>query len=112
MRRGPLGVTPQNGVFELATSAAGTRTTSSAARAGLLGLFGVLGTGVVISLSAAHTGALLPESARPIPRWLAGPLSNPGLSIAPAPLIAMFALMFVSYVVTLRHSDRLSPRAV
>jgi alpha-1,6-mannosyltransferase len=65
----------------------------------------------VIALSAAHTDALLPESARPIPDWLAGPLSNTGLSIGHAPLIAMFALMFVSYVVVLRNANGLSPRA-
>jgi hypothetical protein len=111
--RGPLGATPPNGVFELGTPTLGARTApSSATRVGLLGLFGLLVGGSLIAVAAAQTNSLLPESARPIPSWLAGPLSETRLSLGHAPLIGLLVLMFASYAVAVRHADGLSPRAV
>jgi alpha-1,6-mannosyltransferase len=110
--RGPLGATPQSGVFEFGTPALDTRASQSASRAGLLGLVGLLATGLVIALASVHTDALLPESARPIPDWLAGPLSNSGVSVGHATLIACLALMFGSFVLVLRQAERLSTRTV
>ena len=63
--RGPLGATPQTGAFDLRTrtgaptSALGRRGTSSRVRLGHVGLAGVLVTGLLVSIAAAHTDSLL-----------------------------------------------------
>jgi len=75
-------------------------------------LAGVLVTGLVISLAAAHSALLLPQSARPVPDWLAGAFAGTGLGLGLGALIAVFALMFVSYAVAARAADRLSGRSV
>ena len=54
---------------------------------------------LLIALAAADTDVLLPESVRPVPQWLAGPFGNTGLEIGSGGLIAVLALMFLSYVV-------------
>jgi hypothetical protein len=108
---GPLGAT-QGGAFDLRAPALGSRTRSSRARAGLLGLAGILVAGFVISISAAQTDMLLPESVRPVPRWLAGPFGSTGIDIGAAGLIAVLLLMFVSYVVAVRSAEGLSARVV
>jgi hypothetical protein len=71
---GPLGATPQSGAFDLRSRALDPRGASvrgrgasSRARLGLLGLGGVVLTGLLISIAAAHTDNLLPESVRPVP---------------------------------------------
>lgn len=108
---GPLAGTPQGGAFELPTPKPGARSSLSARR-GRLGLAGLLVTGLVISLSAAQTGLLLPESVRPVPSWLAGPFAATGPDLGLGGLIAVLALMFVSYAVATRAADQLSGRAV
>ncbi len=108
--RGPLGATPQGGAFELRTRV-GARSTPSA-RLGLLGLAGVLVTGLVISLGAAGSDALLPESVRPVPTWLAGPFGSTGLDLGAWGVVATLAAMFFAYLVAVRAADRLSGRAV
>jgi hypothetical protein len=108
---GPLGATPQGGAFELTTPPLGTRSPLSARR-GWLGLAGLLVTGLVISLSAAQTDSLLPQSVRPVPSWLAGPFGGTGLDLGVGGLIAVLALMFVSYAVVSLAADQLSGRAV
>ena len=80
----PLGVTPQSGAIELPRTdlsgselpltAAHRRNLATRTRLAVIALSGVVGAGFVISISAANTDALLPESVRPIPRWLAGSL--------------------------------------
>ena len=114
---GPLGATPQSGAFDLATGALDRRDryargSSSRVRLGQLGLAGVLVTGFVVSLAAAGTDNLLPESVRPIPAWLAGPFGSTGLNLGVGGLIGVLALMFVSYVLAVGAADRLSARAV
>jgi hypothetical protein len=106
-----LGGTAQGGAFELTTPTLGARHWLSV-RQGWLGLAGLLVTGVVISLSAAQTDLLLPQSVRPVPRSLAGSFGGTGLDLGLGALIAVFALMFVSYVVATRAADQLSGRAV
>jgi hypothetical protein len=107
----PLGAT-QAGAIELRTPGIDARARSARARAGLLGLSGLLVTALVISIGAAHTDSLLPESVRPIPSWLAGPFGSAGVSLGVAGLILVLVLMFVSYVYAVREADRLSGRAV
>jgi Glycosyltransferase family 87 len=109
--REPLGATQQGGTFELAGTGARARGAISSPGA-WLGLGGVLITGLIISLAAAHTELLLPQSLRPVRGLLAGAFGNVGLNIGLPGLTAALVLMFVSYAVALRASKRLSPRAV
>jgi Glycosyltransferase family 87 len=108
---GPLGAT-QAGAFELGRSAREERRGSTQARLGMLGLSGLLTTGLVISISAAGTDSLLPESVRPVPRWLAGPFGSTGIGLGVGPLIGVLTLMFVSYAIAVRAADRLPARTV
>jgi hypothetical protein len=75
-------------------------------------LLGLLVSGLVISLAAAHTDSLLPESVRPLPGWLAGPFGSAGLDLGVAGLIPVLSVMFVCYVVAVRTADRVSPMIV
>jgi hypothetical protein len=109
---GPLGATPRSGAFELRSPALDARRASARTRWGVAGLGGLLTAGLVISVAAAHTDVLLPESVRPVPSWLAGPFGSAGVNIGTAGLIAVLALMFVSYLLAVRAADRLSGRAV
>ncbi|MGI8429379.1 MAG: glycosyltransferase family 87 protein [Solirubrobacteraceae bacterium] len=110
---GPLGAEPQSGGFELTTGPLSERVRGgSRARSGLLGLSGLLVTGLVISLSAAGTDSLLPESVRPVPSWLAGPLGSAGLDLGVGGLIVVMSLMFISYAVAVRASHQLSGRVM
>jgi alpha-1,6-mannosyltransferase len=108
---GSVGATAEGGPFELTTPAVSARSSPSA-RSGWLGLGGLLMTGLAISLSAAHTDLLLPASVRPVPSWLAGPFGGTGIDLGLGGLIAVLALMFVSYTLVIRTADRLSWRAV
>lgn len=108
---GPLGAT-EAGAFELRGSGLNTRTGSSRTHVGLLGLSGLLATGLIVSISAAGTDSLLPESVRPVPQWLAGPFGATGLGLGVGVLIAVLMLMFVSYVAAVHAADRLSARSV
>jgi alpha-1,6-mannosyltransferase len=111
MRR-PLGATPESGVFEFPAPALASRGDSARARAGRIGLLGLLLTGFVITLGAANTDSMLPESVRPIPGWLAGPFGGAGFGLGVAPLIALLGLMFACYAVVAGAADRLSARTV
>jgi Glycosyltransferase family 87 len=111
--RSPLGATPESGAFEFSAPAIRARRTASRTLAGHLGLCGLLLTGLVITLGAANTDSLLPESVSlGIPGWLAGPFGGSGFGLGVAPLIALLALMFVCYVVVAGSAHRLSGRAV
>lgn len=81
-------------------------------RAGVLGLTGLLATTLLIALAAAHTDALLPETVRPLPGWLAGPFGSTGLGLGSGPLILVLVVMFASYVLTVHAAGRLSPRSI
>jgi len=116
---GPLGATPQSAAFELrsrslesSATSRDARGTALSSRLGMLGLGGVLATAAVISVAAAHTDNLLPESTRPIPAWLAGPFSSANVNLHPGGLIAVLALMFGCYVLAVRAAERLSGRAM
>ncbi len=116
---GPLGATSQSGALNLTSPAAvparGLQRPArslSQPRLGLLALGGLLVCALLIAVGAANTDALLPESARPVPSWLAGPFGGTGLNLGVVPLIAVMVLMFAAYVVAVREADRLSPRVV
>ena len=110
--RSPLGATPQSGAFELKSSLRGAPRTLGGVRASQLGLLGLLAGGLIVSLAAANTDPLLPESARPIPTGLAGPFGSAGLNIGVGGTIAVLTLMFVSYALAVRRAELLSPRLV
>jgi alpha-1,6-mannosyltransferase len=107
---GPLGAT-DGGAFELSAPALDARTRSRS-RLGLLGLSGLLLTGLAICICAAQTDILLPESVRPVPSWLAGAFGSTGFDLHAGGLAAVLALMFACYVVAVREADRLSARMV
>ncbi len=116
---GPLGAASHGGALKLpsraAASAPGLQPPARSLvqpRLGLLALGALLGCALLISVGAASTDALLPESARPMPSWLTGPFGSTGLSLGVGPLIAVLTLMFVAYVVAVREAERLPPRVV
>jgi hypothetical protein len=109
---GPLGATPQSGAFELKPSLLDARGVRSGVRSGVLGILGLLVCGLIVSVAAAGTDPLLPESARPIPGSLAGAFGSTGLDIGYGGTIAVLATMFISYVLAVRGAAFLSPRVV
>jgi hypothetical protein len=109
---GPLGATPQGGAFELTSPQLASRRASLGARSGLLALSGVVTAGLLISVGAAGTDQLLPESVRPVPGWLAGPFGSTGFDLGTGGLIAALTLMFACYALAVRASDQLSGRTV
>ncbi|MBV9914867.1 MAG: polyprenol phosphomannose-dependent alpha 1,6 mannosyltransferase MptB [Solirubrobacterales bacterium] len=116
---GRLGATAQTGALDLRThpldpTREALRAGGAAARArlGQLALAGVLLAGLVISIAAAHTDSLLPESVRPIPRWLAGPFGGADVNLHVGGLIAVLVLMFACYALAVQAAERLSARAV
>lgn len=82
------------------------------ARWGQIGVAGLMVTGIVLSLSAAQTPRLLPDSVRPVPGWLAGVFGHIGINLHLGGMIVVLGLMFLSYVVAMRSAEHLSARAV
>jgi alpha-1,6-mannosyltransferase len=117
---GPLGATPQSGTFEIESSALRARTAAQRERGrvasreqiGLAALGGIVVTGLVVSISAAHTTELLPETVRPVPKFLAGPFGGANIDLHWFGLVGVLTAMFACYVLAVRAADRLSPRAV
>jgi hypothetical protein len=107
---GPLGAT-QGAAVELRSTALRARAGASD-RLGPVALAGLLAGGLIVSVAAAHTDTLLPESVRPVPSWLAGPFGSTGFGLSSAALIAVLALMFVCYLVAVRATDRVPARVV
>jgi alpha-1,6-mannosyltransferase len=109
----PLGATTRSGAFELRSRALGARRASTEARVGMLGLGGLLLTVLLVSISAAHTNLLLPESVRlGLPSWLAGPFGSSGIDLGAGGVISVMVVMFGCYVIAVRFADRLSGRSV
>jgi hypothetical protein len=105
----PLGATAQRTGFELRSSAA------KAARAGTsrMGQFALVGSvllGVLISISAARTKAVLPEIA--LDPSMEGPFGKLGLHLPLGALLASLTLVFICYVTVVRAADRLSIRSI
>jgi alpha-1,6-mannosyltransferase len=123
--RGPLEVVPETGALDLGTAAVAVPTVHApgpavripslrvrtASHAPQIGLAGVLLTGAILALSAAQTNALVPQSVRPMPGWLAGFFARWGVPLGHAPLIVLFALMFACYLLAIRGAAEISPRA-
>jgi alpha-1,6-mannosyltransferase len=81
-------------------------------RRGLIAVSGVLVSGVVVAVAAAHTQSLLPESIRPVPASLAGAFGSFFLNLHVGGAIAALVLMFVSYAAVVALAGQLSARVV
>jgi alpha-1,6-mannosyltransferase len=90
-------------------AAAAQRRTS---RRALAAAGGVVLSGALVAVSAAHTQALLPETIRPIPQELAGAFGGLFLNLHVGGAIAALALMFASYAAVVALSGQLSARVV
>ncbi len=108
----PLGATPHSAGFELSKRTLDARAAQSSTRKGLIGLLGLLLTGLLVSISAAQTDSLVPETIRPVPASLAGPFGTAVPDLHTGGAIAVLVLMFISYVLTVNAAERLSARAV
>jgi alpha-1,6-mannosyltransferase len=109
--RSPLGAT-QSGAFELRAGVLDAHAEVSRSRAGLVALGGMLATGTLVAVAAAHTNSLLPETERPMLRALAGPFGGAHINLHVGGVVAVLGLMFVSYATVVSKADRLSPRLV
>lgn len=109
----PLGAT-HGGAFELRTPALDARRSSSRTWIGVLGLTGLLATGLLVALAAANTDNLLPQTVRWAPGvlGLAGSFGTTGINLGSVGLTAVMAVMFLSYLATVAVAHRLSPLAV
>ncbi|HLJ04150.1 MAG TPA: polyprenol phosphomannose-dependent alpha 1,6 mannosyltransferase MptB [Solirubrobacteraceae bacterium] len=108
----PLAAT-RNGAVEFAPEALELQDRTSRSRSGLFALGGLTLTVLVVCVCAAQTHLLLPEPVRLwVPAQLAGAFGSVGPGLGSGALIAVLALMFVAYVVAVRHATLLSARAV
>jgi hypothetical protein len=109
----PLSAAPQSAGFELSGVGLGVPAERSTSRRGLLGIAGLLASGSVIAVAAAHTGTLLPESIRTgVPAALAGAFNGVGFNLHAGGAIGALALMFTSYALVVAASGQLSARVV
>ena len=109
----PLGAT-RSGAFELRAPALEARTTASRSWVGLIGVAGLLVTGLLVALAAANTDKLLPQTLSVGP-WLvglAGSFGSTGINLGSVGLTAVMAVMFASYLATVAVAHRLSPLLV
>jgi hypothetical protein len=80
---------------------------------GVAALTGMVAGALLLTVAAADTFVLLPETAHfPTSIGLGGAFGNMSMDIRSGGLIAVMLVMFISYVVAVRTADRLSPRAV
>ncbi len=109
----PLGAT-RSGAFELRAPGLETRTAPAQSRLGLLGLAGILGTGLLVAISAAGTDKLLPQSVAAAVGavGLQGSFGTPGIDLGGVGLTVVMAAMFGSYLLAVRSAGRLSPLLV
>ena len=109
----PLGAT-RSGAFELRAPALDTRRATSRSWVGLLGLGGMLATGLLLVLAAASTDNLLPQTVRWAPGLLglAGSFGATGINLGSIGLPVLMAVMFTSYLAVVAVAHRLSPLPV
>ncbi|MFL5862829.1 MAG: glycosyltransferase 87 family protein [Solirubrobacteraceae bacterium] len=81
-------------------------------RLALSAVAGLLVSGAVIAVAAAHTQSLLPESIRPVQASLSGAFGEAGLNLHVGGAIAVLVLMFVSYATVVALAGQLSARVV
>lgn len=109
---GPLGAT-QSGAFGLQAPGLETRTARSS-RLGLLGLAGIMVTGMFVAISAAGTDKLLPQTvgAAAGAVGLQGSFGATGIHLGGITVAVVMAVMFISYVLAVRKASQLTPLVV
>jgi hypothetical protein len=110
----PLGAT-RSGAFELHAPALDARAATPRSWLGLLGVTGMLTTGVLVALAAAHTSNLLPQTLRlGIGTGLLGLAGSFGteIDLGGIGLIAVMVAMFASYLAIVATAHRIPPRLV
>jgi hypothetical protein len=109
----PLGAT-HSGAFDLHARARETPRVTSRSWIGILGLAGMLATGLLVALAAANTDNLLPQTVRWAPGalGLAGSFGSTGINLGSIGLPAVMAVMFASYLAVVAVAHRLSPLPV
>ena len=109
----PLGAT-RGGTVELRTPAIEARARTSRTWLGLLGLTGMLLTGVLVAIAAAGTSRLLPQTLQAGIGLvgLAGTFGTTGINLGSAGLIVVMVVMFASYLASVAAAPRLSPLLV
>src|SRR5579875_2606513 len=102
----------------LGATESGTTRLPAEAPVARLGLRGLVAVGVllvstlVVVLATAQTDMLLPETLRPIPPFLAGPLGTTGIDLGDYGLIAVLGVMLAAYTVAAGAAERLSAATV
>ena len=105
----PLGAT-QGGTFELRTPALDARTRASRNWVGLIGIAGMLATGLLVALAAAGTDKLLPQTLQAgIGLVGLGGSFGAGINLGGGGLTIVMVVMFASYLAIVGVADRLSP---
>jgi alpha-1,6-mannosyltransferase len=79
---------------------------------GRLAIAGLLTTGLLVTVSAAHTQSFLPLSIRPVPSSMSGLFGGLSLNLHVAGAIGVLVAMFCAYTVAVSASTHLSPRLV
>jgi hypothetical protein len=108
----PLGVTETGTVGITGALGVPARTAVRSSRVGLLALGGLAATTLLVTVAAAGTPLLLPQSVSAVPTWLAGPFGDASFNIHSGGVIAAIGAMFFCYVIAVRTADRISARAV
>jgi hypothetical protein len=109
----PLPVIHQAGSYALPeVSALPVATARPISRRGVCALTGMVLTGSLTAVAAAHTESLLPESIRPVPSALAGAFGAAGLNLHVGGTLAALTLMFVCYALLVTAAGRLPARMV
>jgi len=106
-------VIPQTSGYELTAAPLDFSVERSSSRRGLLAITGLLITGTLIAVGAAHTAVLLPQSVQlGVPPSLAGAFNAVGFDLHSGGVIAVLAAMFGCYVLAVGAAGQLSARAV
>jgi hypothetical protein len=106
----PLGAT-RSRTFELRAPALEARAATSRSWIGLLGLGGMVVTGLLVALGAANTEKLLPQTVHLAigQLGLAGSFGSTGIDLGSVGLTVVMAAMFASYLAVVAVAQRLSP---
>jgi len=81
-------------------------------RLALCAVGGLVASGTLVSVAAAHTQSLLPESIRPVQAALAGAFGSLFLNLHVGGAIGALAVMFICYAAVVALSGQLSARVV
>ncbi|MGH2859479.1 MAG: polyprenol phosphomannose-dependent alpha 1,6 mannosyltransferase MptB [Solirubrobacteraceae bacterium] len=109
---GPLSAVPGSAGYQLPGVGLELGGERASSRRGLAAVAGMVLTGCLIALGAAHTPSLLPEPISFDPGSLGGLFNAVGLNLHAGGLIAVLAVMFASYLGVVALSGELSARSV